>query len=107
MIKVLNALSLGMLPETLFPATLKIEKISLEQAKAAVASGFESFVGHPDTVLLYSELLGVPVPYNRVSVALSKGERALVGQYIGPRLPDGACKLPEGARIDWLLVTVE
>lgn len=50
--------------------------------------------------------LGHPVPMNRVNVQLHPGDSALVGQYTGPRLPEGATQLPEGARILWLRVDV-
>jgi hypothetical protein len=43
---------------------------------------------------------------NRVNVSLKPGDAAIVGQYIGPRLPEGATTLPEGATIKWLLTEV-
>jgi hypothetical protein len=30
-----------------------------------------------------------------------------VGQYTGPRLPEGSKTLPEGASVEWLFVTVD
>lgn len=47
-----------------------------------------------------------PFGYRRFSVDWELGEGAedaltLVGQYRGPRLPDGATTLPEGATIEW------
>ena len=72
-----------------------------------VAREATSAVGHADTARVFAAALERPVEANRVTVALARGERALVGQYVGPRLPEGATALPEGARIDWLLVTVE
>ncbi|MCK7505116.1 MAG: DUF1874 domain-containing protein [Desulfobacterales bacterium] len=56
-----------------------------------------SAVGHADTAAVFSSLLGRPVPVERRSIKLDEGETALVGQYIGPRLPEGATTLPEGA----------
>jgi hypothetical protein len=32
------------------------------------------------------------------------GEGVLVAQYRGPRLPEGATELPEGATIEWYVV---
>ena len=49
---------------------------------------------------------GVEIPCNRATVALKEGDVALVGQYSGPRLPEGATSLPEGAAIKWLVVGV-
>lgn len=63
-----------------------------------------SVIGHSDTANLFSELLGVLLPTNRVSLSLRPDDRLLVGQYVGPRLPEGAKTLPEGAVIEWWLV---
>lgn len=98
---VLNSFSLSMIE---YPSTIKVEELSLERARALVETGVQSAVGHQDTAVLF--LLGVPVAFNRTSVKLDKGCSALVGQYSGPRLPEGATRLPEGATIRWLLVTV-
>ena len=45
--------------------------------------------------------LGIPVPVNRKSIKLGSGDILLVGQYVGPRLPEGATELPENATIEW------
>lgn len=49
-------------------------------------------------------MLAQAVPYSRATVALSPDDDALIGQYVGPRLPAGATELPTGARIDWFHV---
>ena len=66
----------------------------------------ESVVGHQDTANLFSNILGIEVPMNRVSVTLEKGDVLIVGQYTGPRLPEGTSILPEGASINWMCVHV-
>ena len=66
-----------------------------------------SAVGHTDTAAVFADVLGVPVPAARVTVSLKQGDAALVGQCRGPRLPEGATRLPEEATIQWLLVSVE
>ena len=63
-----------------------------------------SAVGHASTAFLFGNLLGLPIMPNRVSVKLSKDTMALIGQYSGQRLPEGATELPEGARIEWWLI---
>lgn len=63
-----------------------------------------SAVGHADTAGLFSSLLGVEVPPNRISLLMGRWDVLLVGQYNGPRLPEGSTKLPEGATIRWWLV---
>lgn len=99
----LNAFSLNML--SAFPVDVHIKEISLQEAKS-LAVDTTSAVGHPDTAHVFGNVLGTDVPNNRVSVTLQKGEKALVGQYIGSRLQEGATLLPEGATIKWLLVTL-
>lgn len=72
----------------------------------------ESVIGHQDTAALFSALLGIELPVNRVSVKLDDTSRVLlddpprllVGQYIGPRLPEGCTELPAGASIEWWIV---
>ena len=98
---ILNAFSANMLAS--FPVSVDFEEISLERAKT-LALGTISAVGHADTAAVFSSVLGVSVPVNKATVALKAGERALLGQYSGPRLPEGATSLPEGAAIKWLLV---
>lgn len=66
-----------------------------------------------NTAAMMVSLLGVDVPAARVSVAIPARAygvapwQALVGQYSGPRLPEGAKTLPEGAVIRWVTVYVE
>ena len=102
--KLLNAFSLNMLAE--FPSTVKIDEISLERAKEIAAIGIESSIGHADTACVLSCLLGVGVPTLRETVSLCKGSEVLVAQYRGPRLPEGAMRLPAGATIQWLVVKI-
>ena len=102
--KLLNAFSLNMLAE--FPAQPLFEEISLGEARKALADGFESAVGHVETATVFSEQLGIAVPVNRTTVSLSAGDVAIIGQYRGPRLPEGATTLPDGATIKWYRVTV-
>lgn len=99
----LNAFSLNMLNGN---ADIHVRQVSLASAQN-LASDCTSAVGHADTAAVFSDVLGVPVPCNRVSVSLKEGDVALVGQYSGPRLPEGATSLPEGATIKWLVVAVK
>jgi hypothetical protein len=85
----------------------------LEISEAAAASlchesgGIQSAVGHADTAKVFSSVLGTDVPMARVTVSLEAGDRILVGQYSGPRLPEGATSLPQGASLKWAVVTIE
>ena len=98
----LNAFSLNMIVGN---ADISVREVS--QATAAnLAPACVSAVGHADTAAVFSSVLGVTVPCNRATVALKDGDVALVGQYSGPRLPEGATSLPEGATIKWMVVGV-
>lgn len=98
----LNAFSLNMLAGN---ADVHVREVSLETARN-LAKVCTSAVGHADTAAVFADVLGVPVPCNRVSVSLDHCATALVGQYSGPRLPEGATSLPEGATIKWMIVGV-
>jgi hypothetical protein len=94
MIYVSNAFSLGMVPRELLP-TVRIAPCDEPNTKNMVSD-----VGHPDT----AAVLGVA--FNRATLRLAKGDILFVAQYIGPRLPEGATTLPEGARFEWVEVRV-
>ena len=109
----LNAFSANMLGA--FPASVSFTEITADVARqylmlAAEQDGeakfIQSAVGHADTAAVFASVLCVPVPCNRVTVTMSPGDAAIVGQYSGPRLPEGCETLPEGAAIKWLLAEV-
>ncbi len=109
----LNAFSANMLAE--FPASVEFTEVTAKNAAmqlllAAESDGeaemIRSAVGHQDTANIFASILGVHVPCNRATVSLRPGDTAILGQYIGPRLPEGATALPAGSRIVWLLVEV-
>lgn len=105
-----NAFSLNMLPSWAFGGNLRFQRLTLEQARDLVQEfDYTSAVGHADVAALFTEALGVPVPMNRINAELLPGlddDRILVGQYFGPRLPEGTTTLPEGAEIRWVLVAL-
>lgn len=72
------------------------------------ADGFESIIGHPDTARVVGNMLGREVACNRVSWTWPDNDTLLlVAQLTGPRLPEGATTLPEGAVLKWWAVTPE
>lgn len=99
----LNAFSLNMIVGN---ADIAVREITKDVA-ASLAADCTSAVGHADTAAVFSNVLGVEIPCNRVTVALKEGDVALVGQYSGPRLAEGATTLPEGATIKWVVVAVK
>lgn len=104
----LNAFSLSMVAEmtqALSHLKLSVTALTLEEARDLVTDA-TSAVGHAPTASIFALLLQRDVLLNRISVKLTEGETAVVGQYIGPRLDEGATSLPEGATIEWYLVAV-
>ncbi len=99
-----NAFSLGMLAD--FPLAVEVSEAPSIDAATEFARDAVSVVGHQDTANLFSTILGLPIEFNRVSTRLEKGDEVLIGQYVGPRLPEGATSLPEGATIKWLFLTI-
>jgi hypothetical protein len=101
----LNAFSLNMI---VAPATVNVSEISVDEVIRRLNGWpFISAVGHADTAAVFGSALGLPISANRETVTLHTGADAIVGQYVGPRLPEGATTLPEGATIKWLFVAVE
>lgn len=99
-----NAFSPNMLPEG-FSGRLNFELISLDEARE-LAPQVASAVGHADTATLFSAILDTPVEVFRMNVELMPNMWLLLGQYRGPRLPEGATSLPEGASIAWYVVSI-
>lgn len=109
---VLNAFSLNMLSQDTPMGAVRFKRMTLEEARTACFYArqdrvLKSGVGHADTAAIFSSLLECDIPANRTTVTLDDGAYALVGQYSGPRLPEGATSLPEGAKIEWVLVTCQ
>ena len=76
-------------------------------AEEVAALPLVSAIGHADTAKVVGGLIGVDLSANRANVFLKPGEKMVVAQYIGPRLPEGATQLPDGARIEFRLVKVK
>ena len=115
-----NAFSLNMLGvnDTL---TVTIKKLTLDEAKnflapeEHLAPEVVPAIGHADTAAVVGDLLGLPeedvarmveAAKARPTVKMVSGDKAVVAQYIGPRLAEGATKLPEGAKIEFFLVQI-
>lgn len=104
MIYLANAFSLSMLPSA-GPVRLSVIPTTNEFVGARLEENpWTSAVGHAQTAALFTEELGIEVPTNRIAVTLTNADRLFVGQYTGPRLPEGSTSLPEGAAIRWFLI---
>ena len=107
-IVIANAFSLNMLDLEGGITDLQICPASPDVIRQEIEEegGFTSVVGHADTAAIFSSLLGLDVPCNRTTFHLEEGVTLFVGQYKGPRLPEGATTLPEGAKVEWAMVTI-
>jgi hypothetical protein len=91
---------------------LSVVELTLDEAKTLIERGFasgneyRSCVGHADTAAIISAQLGREVAYSRDSISLQEGDAIIACQYSGPRLPEGATALPEGATITYVFVRV-
>ena len=105
---VANAFSLNMLAMEVGITNLQICPASPDVIRQEIEEegGFTSIVGHADTAAVFSGLLGLDVPCNRATFQLEEGVTLFVGQYKGPRLPEGATTLPEGAKVEWAMVVI-
>jgi hypothetical protein len=102
-----NAFSLNMIGFTeLGEAKVFVSRLALDAAREILAGVFVSAVGHESTAAIIAADLGLPVRADRQSIKINPGDKLVVAQYIGPRLPEGATVLPEGARLEYFLVEV-
>lgn len=107
-----NAFSLSMLDREMQRETPLIPRPLDERDAKAMVEGYRlmgwdvaSAVGHADTAELFGRVLGLKLDPNRMNVKLNAETALLIGQYVGPRLPEGATTLPEGATIEWWTIT--
>jgi hypothetical protein len=97
----LNAIPGGLIPAD--GITLRVIPCSAARVGRKLRSGEAlSAVGHADTAALIAGLVGAPCPAARISVPVLKdGDYHLLALYQGPRLPEGATTLPEGASLSF------
>jgi hypothetical protein len=67
---------------------VRMRKAEVDEVRQLLSQGFVSAIGHEGTARLLTELLGVQVPYNRVSVSLQPGDVA-IHFVLRARLPEG------------------
>ena len=67
----------------------------------------ENYIGHADLVNVLNSSLGVNLKAERKTLKVKGNEeRIIIVQYIGERLPEGATKLPEKAKIKFVFEEV-
>jgi hypothetical protein len=102
---VVNAVSLNMIPPSFRDGGIIFRRLSVDEARRLVreAAQVVSAIGHADTARVVGRELGIELSADRRNVQLGD-ELTLVAQYVGPRLPEGATELPQGARIEYFVV---
>jgi hypothetical protein len=80
-----NGISASMFP---LPCNLKLQKISLSEAKDILSKGFISAIGYESTAKILSELLGVEVQLNRINVKCQSSD-VLIVFTLKSRAPEG------------------
>lgn len=59
--------------------TYTYEAVSIEDAKKMLREeGFQSAIGHESTAALFSELVGMEIPFNRIDYTQHTNEKAIV-----------------------------
>jgi len=89
--------------------TVTFKRVTVEEARALLNSNpnFVSAVGHEATAQLLTKLLGVQIPFNRISVYLKPGDRCL-HFFLRSRLPEGRVLTEdELQKLDFWLVLSE
>jgi hypothetical protein len=88
MIYIANAFSLSMIEGEDKEVVLRIKEVSKEEVKEIIKEGFVSAVGHQSTAQILSELLDIPIPFNRIQIKLMPNDIIIVFQLL-TRLDEG------------------
>lgn len=106
MLYLMNAIPNAMF--SAFTATL-ILQISDETVKAKLKENqFTSAVGHQSTADIYSKLLGIDIPANRITIKFKKGDLYIAGLFTLPRRLNENEFLSEeellSLKVNWVLI---
>jgi hypothetical protein len=74
--------------ETAMTAIILMKKANVGEVKRLLERGFVSAVGHDSTARLLTQLLGIPIPINRIAITAKAGD-VLVHFALRTRLPEG------------------
>jgi hypothetical protein len=92
MIYLANSISLQMFKDLIrkdWELNITLRELSVEEAKVLLSTYFTSAVGHAGTAQFLTELLGIAVPMSRQAITLKNGDKLIVVQPLGERLPPG------------------
>jgi hypothetical protein len=88
--------------------TVTLRKVTVEEAKALLFNqNFVSAVGHEATAQLLTRLFGVTIQFNRITVFMQPGDKAL-HFFLKTRIPEGKVLTEdELRRLDFWLILSE
>ena len=104
MLYLTNAFSLNMISND---GVADIRQISVDIVQDYLCFPFVNAIGHADTDVVVRKVIfgdDSGTPGQRMNVSLVNGDMCIVAQYCGPRLPEGATSLPDGATIKFYKV---
>jgi len=89
-------------------AVIRLRRISIDEAKELLSRNkFISAIGHQGTAQLLSELLGIPIPVNRITVQLEQNDM-VIAFFLKQRLPEGVVLSKEELqKLEYWLVKYE
>jgi len=88
-------------------ATVVLSRITVQEARAILSHGFVSAIGHEGTAQVLSQLLGISIKANRVTVFMQPGDIG-VHFFLKQRLPEGkVLSAEELKQLDFWLVKSE
>ncbi len=105
---VMNALIIPIDFDKYKNATVKIRKATVEEVRQLLSNNeFVSAVGHEATAVLLTQLLGIKIQYNRITVKAGPGD-ILIHFVLKQRIPEGkVLTLDELQRLEFDLAISE
>jgi hypothetical protein len=84
---------------------IRLKRISVDEVKAFLSDHpFISAIGHQGTAQLLTEILGIEIPVNRITVQLKEGD-IFIAFVLKQRLPEGVILTKEQLqKLDYWLV---
>jgi hypothetical protein len=55
----------------------RFTSIGPEEAKSILSAGFISAIGHESTARVMSDIIGVEIPHNRITIRMESGDKAV------------------------------
>jgi hypothetical protein len=55
----------------------RFASISPDEAKSVLSGDFVSAIGHESTARVMSDIIGVEIPFNRITIRMEKGDKAV------------------------------